>query len=113
MPCYKCGARQTDPVRGASPWKRAVRRDKQVLICPECQDVDWMEDSELDRCGTCGSTMLVVRLGEVECRECGMVRQAGSAAVEEPSEPVAPGLAEEVAAAVDRVLGGSRARLPR
>ena len=30
MPCYRCGARQVDPDRGESPWKRGVRADRQV-----------------------------------------------------------------------------------
>lgn len=107
MPCYCCGVRQTDPVRGASPWKRAVRRDKQVLVCPDCQrTTDWTVD--VDRCTSCGSTMLISRLGEIECRECGTVRQAGSGD-EEPSAVGAPGLSEEVAAALARVLGRSPA----
>jgi hypothetical protein len=72
MPCYRCGVRQTDPSRGQSPWKRGVRRQSQILICPGCQDtVDWM--SEMDRCSRCSSVHLVKRLGEVECRDCGAI----------------------------------------
>jgi hypothetical protein len=99
MPCFSCGARQTDPVRGASPWKRGVRRQTQVLICPDCQRV---HDLELDTCSSCGSIALICRLGEVECRSCGAVRPA-----ERPhADPERPdGLADEVAAALDRVLG--------
>ena len=78
MPCYRCGARQVDPERGESPWKRGVRADRQVLICPTCQSSsDWM--AELDRCPVCLSAHLVRRLGEVECRDCGYVRDPGSA----------------------------------
>src|SRR5579872_6145930 len=78
MPCYRCGARQVDPDRGESPWKRGVRTDRQVLICPACQaSFDWM--SELDRCPVCSSAHLVRRLGEVECRDCGYVREPGTA----------------------------------
>ena len=74
MPCYRCGARQVDPDRGESPWKRGVRADRQVLICPACQSsVDWA--GELDRCPVCSSMHLVRRLGEVECRDCGDVRE--------------------------------------
>lgn len=106
MPCFRCGARQTDPVRGASPWKRGVLRDHQVLVCPDCQVApDWADG--LDRCATCGSTALICRLGEIECRACGHVRDA-----EHDSEHLvgsaAPGLSEDVAQALDRVLGGSR-----
>ena len=75
MPCFRCGARQTDPVRGASPWRRGVRADRQVLVCPGCQaGRDWADD--LDRCAACGSAALVCRLGEVECRDCGHTRPA-------------------------------------
>jgi hypothetical protein len=109
MPCYRCGARQTDPVRGASPWKRGVRGETQVLICPDCQRA---RDLDLDACSSCASTSLIRRLGEVECRSCGSVRQA------RPEEPhvatakpgrstSAPGLPAEVEAALDRVLGRS------
>ncbi|MET9336518.1 hypothetical protein ACWDLG_33825 [Nonomuraea sp. NPDC003727] len=108
MPCYRCGARQTDPVRGASPWRRGVRREAQVLICPDCQR---SHDLDLDLCESCGSTSLICRLGEVECRSCGSVRLAR---ISEPagSEPMGseppPGLADEVEAALARVLGLSR-----
>jgi hypothetical protein len=101
MPCYRCGARQTDPVRGASPWKRGVRDEAQVLICPDCQR---LHDLDLDTCGTCGSTALFCRLGEVECRSCGAVRQARSDAFPGPVSPP-PGLSAEVEAALNRVLG--------
>ncbi|WP_214412518.1 hypothetical protein [Sphaerisporangium fuscum] len=104
MPCYRCGVRQTDPVRGASPWRRGVRREKQVLICPSCQRE---HDLDLDHCGSCGSTTLICRLGEVECRSCGSVRPAGSLdpSSSETTSAMAPGLAEEVEAALSRVLG--------
>ncbi len=103
MPCYRCGARQTDPIRGASPWKRGVRAERQVLVCPNCQaTADWTAD--LDACETCRSAGLVCRLGEIECRDCGHVRAA------EPGGDTlvtsgAPGLSEEVEAALSRVLG--------
>jgi|SRR6516164_2826012 len=134
MPCYRCGARQVDPDRGESPWKRGVRADRQVLICPACQSsVDWV--GELDQCPVCASMHLVRRLGEVECRDCGYVREpvgpVGVASVPGPaSEPPlagpgaaapeavrgiapgpapdlggTPGLAEEVELALARVLG--------
>ncbi len=109
MPCYRCGVRQTDPGRGQSPWKRGVRRDSQVLICPHCQDTeDWT--SELARCPQCASVHLVRRLGEVECRDCGAIvpPSAGLIDAETPAEASpSPGLSEEVAQALDRVLGRS------
>jgi hypothetical protein len=130
MPCYRCGARQVDPDRGESPWKRGVRADRQVLVCPACQSTfDWM--GELDHCPVCSSVHLVRRLGEVECRDCGDVRDpgavvagvpdvtsaaaAGAAGAEavpggagtgpEPGFGETPGLAEEVELALERVLG--------
>jgi hypothetical protein len=135
MPCYRCRARQVDPARGPSPWKRGVRGDRQVLICPECQSGrDWASD--LDRCPSCGSVRLVRRLGDVECRDCGQVREsADTPAADVPAPTGAPApasrsagegtagmaagdsatggdsaaaLAEEVARALDRVLGSHR-----
>ena len=117
MSCYRCGARQTDPVRGASPWRKGVRADEQVLICPDCQQNSaWLD--ELDRCAVCGSTALIRRLGKTVCRDCEAVRlgatpagrtaRPGAAAAEGGTHHV-PGsdhdLAREVAAAIDRVLG--------
>jgi hypothetical protein len=100
MPCYRCGARQTDPIRGASPWKRGVREERQVLVCPTCQSAaDWSAD--LDHCAACHSAGLVCRLGEIECRDCGHVRTAQPATVVTSG---APGLSEEVEAALSRVL---------
>jgi hypothetical protein len=102
MPCYRCGARQTDPVRGASPWKRGVCAERQVLVCPGCQTRgDWITD--LDQCAACNSAGLVCRLGEIECRDCGHVRTAERAA-DTLVTSGAPGLSEEVAAALSRVL---------
>jgi hypothetical protein len=105
MPCYRCGGRQIDPARGASPWKRGVRGDGQVLICPACQEGrDWGAD--LDRCAHCGSTMLVRILGETRCRVCGSI---GSAVAPEhrstsESKKSATDLTAEVAAALDRLF---------
>ena len=120
MPCYRCGTRQVDPDRGESPWRRGVRGDRQVLICPACQAaVDWTDD--LDRCEVCSSIHLVRRLGEVECRECGSVGQpiVAASAAEDASVAGVPGassaesslaessLADEVELALSRVLGTS------
>jgi hypothetical protein len=132
MPCYRCGARQVDPDRGESPWKRGVRADRQVLVCPTCQSsADWL--AELDRCAVCLSVQLVRRLGEVECRDCGYVGEpsppasagpvpgvapaaapgtpgaasVGASGGSEPDFGETPGLAEEVELALARVLGRS------
>jgi ribosomal protein L32 len=128
MPCYRCGARQVDPEQGKpSPWKRGVRREHQVLICPDCA-AD--AAAELDRCADCGGTHLIRRLDQVECLSCGLARDAdptretessptpatappSSASVSEPPLPGTPAapdapravLADEVARALDRVLG--------
>jgi ribosomal protein L40E len=112
VPCYRCGARQTDPSPGASPWRRGVRGTEQVLVCPDCQArTDWT--AELDSCPRCGSTVLVRRLGQTICRDCesrtGTFGSGPAAeAVRPTAEPVASEdnvLAAEVAAAIDRVLG--------
>jgi hypothetical protein len=120
MPCYSCGARQVDPDRGESVWKRGVRAGQQVLICPACQaSINWM--SELDRCPACESAHLVRRLGEVECRDCGYVREPADAEAVNlvpagensdfggtDANPALAGtatLAEEVELALARVLG--------
>jgi hypothetical protein len=128
MPCYRCDLRQVDPDRGQSPWKRGVKSGAQVLICPACQgSFDWM--SELDQCSVCGGVHLVRRLGEVECRDCGMVCEpadagvgagVGSGAGSVPGS-AGPGdggrtegghepgsLADDVERALERVLGRSR-----
>jgi hypothetical protein len=113
MPCYRCGARQVDPERGPSPWQRGVRAAQQVLVCPACQaGHDWQAD--LDRCARCGSARLVRRLGEIECRDCGLVVPPDEPAQAGPGSAAsaAPGLAEEVALALDRVLGRRAGLLP-
>jgi ribosomal protein L40E len=95
-----------------------VRRDSQVLICPRCQATDdWTAD--LARCPRCGSVHLVRRLGEVECRDCGMIVPPSAApgegepltettvtgtTVSETTSGPSPDLSEEVARALERVL---------
>ncbi|KPM54684.1 hypothetical protein ACG83_14525 [Frankia sp. R43] len=70
MPCFRCSERQTDPVRGSSPWHRVVISGEQVLVCPTCRPApDW--DAILDRCNRCASTRLAKALGTVLCRDCG------------------------------------------
>ncbi|WP_046469858.1 hypothetical protein [Allosalinactinospora lopnorensis] len=105
MPCYLCGARQSDPVRGAAPFKRGVRRDRQVLICPNCQIAhDWKAD--LDRCGRCRSTFLLCRLGEIECYSCGEVRPQNFRPPVPDTPGLDPALTNEVEQALSRVLSG-------
>lgn len=73
-----------------------------MLVCPDCQRAaDWTAD--LDACPSCGSTVLVKRLGDVVCRDCG-----GSSAVPEDPEgdTVGPAeVADDVRAALDRLFG--------
>ncbi len=111
MPCYRCGVRQTDPERGKSPWRRGVLREELVLVCPACQESgDWT--AELQSCSRCASVHLIRRLGQVECLDCGLVREPEAALVpagppasrERPDRPDAA-LAEEVGRALDRLLG--------
>ena len=102
MPCYRCGARQTDPGKGPSPWKRGVIADEQVLVCPDCQQQhDWVAD--LDRCQSCGSTMLVRALGETRCRECSFTKQGDRV----DPRAVDGGLSADVDAALRRRFGGA------
>jgi hypothetical protein len=113
MGCYRCGARQVDPVRGASPWRRGVRLGEQVLVCPDCQrDRDWT--AELDQCPGCGSTALVRRLGMTVCRGCG--REWTQAATATPTPTQRDGRTElqmEVAAALDRAFGRAHQNSPQ
>jgi len=75
MPCYRCGARQSDPEHGPSPWKRGVVREHLVLVCPACQRrPGW--SAEFQSCARCGSLHLIRRLDQVECLECRLVREA-------------------------------------
>ena len=111
MPCYRCGVRQTDPERGKSPWRRGVLRDELVLVCPACQESgDWT--AELESCSRCASVHLIRRLGQVECLDCGLVRESEAVLIPGlvPAGNPAPSgadaaLAEEVGRALDRLLG--------
>jgi hypothetical protein len=60
---------------------------------------------DLTRCARCDSARLVKRLGQIECLDCRLIRDADA----DPAVP-APrgqdsGLAAEVASALARVLG--------
>jgi DNA-directed RNA polymerase subunit RPC12/RpoP len=101
MGCARCGRRQVDPSSGPSTWRRAVVAGEQVLVCPECQTDGWTDG--LDRCGACGSPVLVTRLGDVVCRACGHEAPAVRAAV--GAVPAGrEALARDVAEALDRIL---------
>ena len=90
MPCYRCGVRQTDPERGKSPWRRGVVHDQLVLICPACQEsADWT--AELERCTKCRSAHLIRRLGQVECLDCGLVREPEAVLNPGPNPGLNPG----------------------
>jgi len=103
MPCYRCHARQTDPVRGTSPWNRGVVAGEQVLVCPDCQRApDWRRS--LDSCARCGSTHLTKALGLVVCRDCGTRSETGRPDRRSGGTP--PGdLAVDVEAALARMFG--------
>ncbi|MDA8436269.1 MAG: hypothetical protein M0Z98_09825 [Actinomycetales bacterium] len=110
MGCHRCRRRQVDPESGPSTWRRAVVGGDQVLICPDCQVEGWTDG--LDRCRTCGSTVLVKQLGEVVCRACGAT-DATAGGTRDPgstgptsSDAARDALADDVAAALDRVLRG-------
>jgi hypothetical protein len=123
MPCYRCGTRQGDPEPGkGSPWRRGMISEHQVLICPACQPAAL---AELSRCPGCGSAHLIRRLDQVECLDCRLTRDADedsgiSGAETAPDSDIPdisvmsrsdsatirdPGLAAEVARALDRLRG--------
>jgi hypothetical protein len=91
--------------------------DQLVLVCPACQESsDWT--AELERCAKCRSAHLIRRLGQVECLDCGLVREpdaslvlaaapnaAGRASAANNASPVDATLADEVGRALDRLLG--------
>ena len=106
--CAHCGRRREDPTSGPSTWRRGVLGGELVLVCPQCQVTGWTDS--LDTCGSCGSTVLVKQLGVVLCRSCGAVgapTAAEAAPIVTPDERTGGRslLADEVAAALDRVLG--------
>jgi hypothetical protein len=83
-----------------------------VLVCPACQAAvpDWTAD--LDRCGRCSSAHLIRRLDQVECLDCGWVKEVvADPPSAEPATSALAGhasaspLADEVSRALDRVLG--------
>jgi hypothetical protein len=88
-----------------------VLRDELVLVCPACQESgEWT--AELESCSRCASVHLIRRLGQVECLDCGLVREPEVALVPaarrvaaSPAASRDAALAEEVGRALDRLLG--------
>jgi len=88
-----------------------VVHDQLVLICPACQEsADWT--AELERCAKCRSAHLIRRLGQVECLDCGLVREPEALLIPGLIPGLNPGrgagdtaLADEVSRALDRLLG--------
>jgi hypothetical protein len=88
-----------------------VLRDELVLVCPACQESgEWT--AELESCSRCASVHLIRRLGQVECLDCGLVREpevalvpAARRVVASPTASPDAALAEEVGRALDRLLG--------
>ena len=101
MACFRCGARQDDPARGPSPWKRGVLGGEQVLVCPDCQRQSGWQ-SALDRCPHCEGVRLSKALGVVTCSACGWSGELPAAAAAAASSDDA--LAADVQAALERVL---------
>jgi hypothetical protein len=101
MPCYRCAARQTDPGKGPSDWKRGVIGGTQILICPDCQRTHDYE-ADLDSCDRCGSVKLANSLGETRCKSCGAATPADGDAT-----PLDVSLAADVSAALERRFGST------
>jgi hypothetical protein len=89
-----------------------VAQDRLVLICPACQEAtDWTAD--LEHCAKCRSAHLIRRLGQVECLDCGLVREPEASLVPAGGQDRAgsaprasdTALADEVSRALDRLLG--------
>ena len=75
--CSLCGRPTYDPDKRDRPWVRGVAGGHLALVCPGCQEdrSDW--SAALDRCPDCGSTRLSITLGQVICRACGRMADAG------------------------------------
>jgi hypothetical protein len=58
----------------------------------------------MEHCARCASAHLIRRLGQVECLDCGLVREPGAGSAPDSAGPD-PALADEVGRALDRVLG--------
>jgi hypothetical protein len=63
-----------DPEPGKpSPYHRGLVGEHQVLICPACQPA---AAADLTRCTGCGGVRLIRRLDQIECLDCGLIREA-------------------------------------
>jgi transcription initiation factor TFIIIB Brf1 subunit/transcription initiation factor TFIIB len=102
-----------------------VLRDELILVCPACQESgEWT--AEVESCSRCSSVHLIRRLGQVECLDCGLVREpeavltpglvpaarprsastgAASTGTASRTSSADAALAEEVGRALDRLLG--------
>lgn len=106
MPCFRCGTRQTDPDQGPSPWRRAVRAGRQVLVCPDCQDGGSWHDA-VESCPKCGSVALARRLGQTVCTQClALVHETPTVDTDAADLiTIDAALSRDVADAIERTLG--------
>jgi hypothetical protein len=113
VPCYRCGARQSDPEAGKpSPWRQGLVAGHQVLVCPGCYPE---VTPDLARCSRCAGVRLVRRLDQVECLDCHQTTDASADPAGPSPRPVDSGsadsgsahssLAADVARALDRLHG--------
>jgi hypothetical protein len=101
VPCYRCGARQSDPDPGKpSPWRQGLIAEHQVLLCPDCYPP---AADNLTRCSRCAGVRLIRRLDQVECLDCHRTRDAETEPAIPAPRPVDSGLAAEVARALERI----------
>jgi Zn-finger nucleic acid-binding protein len=81
-----------------------VLREHLVLVCPACQvSADWTAD--LDNCARCGGVHMIRRLDQVECLDCGQVRDAAGVQLPDAVRVPDAAFADEVSRALERVLG--------
>ncbi len=74
-----------------------------MLVCPACQPAAL---ADLTRCANCAGVHLIRRLDQVECLDCRHIREAAADPAPSPRQAGdAPGLAAEVASALQRLLG--------
>ena len=106
MDCSYFCSRLNQFVDGELGYLEVAELQGHLSFCPDCA-ADGALD-RLDRCSACGSTALVRRLGETTCRGCGAVDSAvPGEGFGVPGGADRSALEADVAAAIDRVLGGS------